>query len=140
MTINRVPKEKEEKHGEHTHVALSKTLAEIAPQKTFPKWLEAIERAHRGKYTPGKLECIHVKFLNWQDVDKLQSHFMRNDFDNPHKIQIYGKYSPQTDERRQLVIARRKKEMEESPKGTKAHVKYPASVWVKKPTDKLFFF
>ena len=136
LTICDVPRRPEEKHGEHTRLALAKALSVVAPRKNYPQWVEAIQRAHRAKKPqPGKIPVIHVKFLNWQDVNALQSIFMTGDFENPDGIHIYGKYSAHTEARRKIAVEKRKELVKAFP-GCKAHLKYPAEVWMKKPHEK----
>lgn len=132
LTICGVTKGQNERYMAHTRQTLATALVKITPAEyDYDYWLNAIERAHRGKQEPGKTPVIHVRILNWQDWDLLINLFRKPNHTNPDKLEIYEKYSEHTTQRRKLALALRKEKLKEFP-GCKANVRYPANLFIKK--------
>ena len=139
MTVCRVEKAPGEKYWNHTKHALATALAGLTPaDKGYDHWYKRIERAHRGKTTPGKIPVIHMKFRSWVDWDYFNNLFKGDQKpDNPDGIQFYEKYSEHTGERRKKALALRYDIRKEN-KAIKAYIKYPADLHVKKPGEQKY--
>ena len=132
LTICGVKRAQGETFWSHTREALAVALEKMTPPAyDYAYWHKAIERAHRGRSEPGKTPVIHVRMHSWQDWELLTNLFKNPNVSNPDRVQIYEKYSEHTSDRRKLAIALRYQKKLEFP-GCKAHVKYPADLYLKK--------
>jgi hypothetical protein len=139
LTVCGVAKGPNEKYWTGTKATLAEALEKITPAEyTKRYWIRAIQRAHRGKITEGKIPVIHCKFVSWADLDIVVNLFKGEDaVPNPDGLEFYEKFCGPTDERRKKAVTRRTSIRAQN-KEIKAHVRYPADLMVKRPGDKSY--
>ena len=136
MTVCGVKKGPNETYWKGTKATLATALAGLTGEEYSQRyWIRALQRAHRGKETEGKIPVIHCKFVSWADHDMVMNLFRGDDaVPNPDKLEFYEKFSDHTDDRRKKAVVKRTA-VRANDKSIKSYIKYPADVMVKKPGE-----
>ena len=127
LSVHKLQKTKPSETWDET----AQVLADFLSSKLPGDWMERIERAHRGK-----TEVIHVQFANWRFAQEVRELFRTNKY-RLGEVYYLDKYSDHTLARRRLATEARKVCMAQV-QGTKAYIRYPATLAAKRPGEQRY--